>query len=91
MDSLTPAIVAPGKQGFTWSAEKLYVNGSWMTLLLAGTEFNLVFAPTGSNTQAPYETWSNCVVLSVERTAGETGGILEKVDGEAKSVTVTES
>jgi hypothetical protein len=90
MDSLTPAIVSPGKQTFNWSAEKLYVDGSWMTLLLNGTEFDIVFAPTGSNTQAPYETWSDCVVLNVERTAGETGGILEKVDGEAKSVAVTE-
>jgi len=90
MDSLTPAIVAPGKQTFNWSAEKLYIDGSWMTLLLNGTEFDIVFAPTGSNTTPPYETWSDCIVLNVERTAGETGGILEKVDGEAKSVTVTE-
>ena len=28
MDALTPAIVAPGKQSFKWSAEKLYVDGS---------------------------------------------------------------
>lgn len=91
MDSLEPAIVAPGKQTFAWTAEKLYINGEWMTLLLNGTEFDIVFAPTGSNTQAPYETWSDCVVLNVERTAGETGGVLERVDGEAKSVTVTEA
>ena len=71
MDSLTPAIVAPGKQSFKWTAEKLYISGEWMTLLLAGTEFNLVFAPTGSDVATPYEEWDNCVVLSVERTAGE--------------------
>ncbi len=46
MDSLTPAIVAPGKQTFTWSAEKLYIDGAFMTLLLNGTEFDIVFAPT---------------------------------------------
>ena len=40
MDALTPAIVAPGKQSFKWSAEKLYIDGSFMTLLLAGTERN---------------------------------------------------
>jgi len=39
MDSLSPAIVAPGKQTFTWSAEKLYIDGAYMTLLLNGTEF----------------------------------------------------
>ena len=91
MDALTPCIVAPGKQSFTWSAEKLYINGSWMTLLLAGTEFDIVFQPAGSYQTAPYETWTDCVVLNVERTAGETGGLLEKVDGEAESVTVTDS
>ena len=90
MDSLTPAIVAPGKQAFNWSAEKFYLDGSWMTLLLNGTEFDIVFAPTGDDETPPYETWSDCIVLNVERIAGETGGILEKVDGEAKSVAVTE-
>jgi len=39
MDSLTPAVVGAGKQTFSWSAERLYINGAWMTLLLAGTEF----------------------------------------------------
>lgn len=91
MDSLSPAIVAPGKQTFTWSAEKLYIDGAYMTLLLNGTEFDIVFAPTGSATQVPYETWTDCVILSVERSAGETGGIIEKVSGEAKGVTVTDT
>jgi hypothetical protein len=91
MDDLEPCIVAPGKQTFTWTAEKLYINGAWMTLLLAGTEFDLVFQPAGTYTQVPYETWSDCIVLSVERTAGETGGVLEKVTGEAQSVTVTDA
>ena len=88
MDALTPVIVAPGKQTFSWSAEKLYVDGSWMTLLLDGTEFEIVFQPAGSYVSTPYETWGGCVVLNVERTAGETGGVLEKVNGEATSVTV---
>jgi hypothetical protein len=90
MDALTPCIVAPGKQTFTWTAEKLYIKGEWMTLLLNGTEFDIVFAPTGSATTPPYETWTDCVVLSVERTAGETGGVIERVEGEAKGVTVTD-
>jgi len=91
MDSLTPCIVAPGKQSFGWSADKLYIDGAWMTLLLGGTEFDIVFQPAGSYETAPYEEWLDCVVLNVERTAGETGGVLEKVDGEATSVTVHDS
>lgn len=91
VDDLKPCIVAPGKQTFSWSAEKLYIDGSWMTLLLDGTEFDIVFQPAGSYQDVPYETWSGCVVLNVERTAGETGGVLEKVNGEATSVTPTDS
>jgi len=91
MDALAPCIVAPGKQSFGWSADKLYIDGAWMTLLLAGTEFDIVFQPSGSYMTAPSETWSDCVVLNVERTAGETGGVLEKVDGEATSVSVTDA
>jgi len=91
MDSLTPAIVAPGKQTFKWTAEKFYLNGSWMTLILAGTEFSMVFQPAGTYKTAPYEEWIGCVVLSVERTAGEAGGIIEKIEGEATVVTVHDS
>ena len=91
MDALTPCIVEPGKQSFNWEADKLYINGAWMTLLLAGTEFDIVFQPAGTYTSAPYETWNDCVVLNVERTAGETGGVLEKVSGEATTVTVHDS
>ena len=90
MDSLAPAVVGAGKQTFGWSAERLYVDGSWMTLLLAGTSFDIVFQPSGSYLDTPYETWADCVVLNVERTAGETGAVLEKVDGEATSVTVND-
>ena len=68
MDSLSPAIVAPGKQTFTWSAEKLYIDGAYMTLLLNGTEFDIVFAPTGSATQVPYETWARAATHEHERT-----------------------
>ena len=91
MDALTPAVVGAGKQTFTWSAERLYVDGTYMSLLLAGTEFDIVFQPSGSYQTAPYEAWTDCVVLNVERTAGETGGVLEKVDGEASDVTVHDS
>ena len=88
VDSLTPCIVAPGKQTFTWSAERLYIDDAWITLLLDGTEFDMVFAPAGTYPPEPYETWTDCIVLSVERRAGETGGVLETVSGEAKGVSL---
>ena len=91
IDANTPAVSGPGKQSFTWSAERLYTSGAYMTLLLGGTQFDLIFAPTGSSNTAPYETWNNCTILNVERTFAETAGLIEKISGEAESVTVTES
>jgi hypothetical protein len=89
MDSLTPAVSGVGKQSFTWTMERLYTDGANMTLLLAGTQFDLIFAPTGTPLGTNYETWTNCTILSCERTAGESGGLLEKISGEAEGVTVS--
>jgi hypothetical protein len=89
MDALTPAVVGAGKQTFTWSAERLFTDATYIELLLAGTQFDLVFNPDGTPQNAALaEIWGNCTILSSERTAGETGGLLEKISGEAESVTL---
>ena len=89
MDALTPAVSGAGKQSFTWTMERLYTDGEHMSALLAGTQLDLIFAPTGSPLGTNYETWNNCTILSCERTAGEAGGLLEKIEGEAESVVVS--
>lgn len=88
MDALSPAIVAVGKQAFAWVIEKLYIDGTWMTLFLSGEKFNMVFQPSGTYKTVPYEEWTDCVVLGCERKAGETGGLLEVVIGETLAATV---
>jgi hypothetical protein len=87
MDSLTPAVTGAGKQTFTWSMERLFTDETYISLLMAGTQFDLIFAPEGTplNSSA-YETWTNCTILSCERTASEDGAILEKLSGEAEDV-----
>jgi hypothetical protein len=88
MDSLSPAVTGAGKQSFAWSMERLFTDHTYIDLLLAGTKFDLVFAPEGSPiTSTEYETWHDCIILSCERSAGESGGIIEKLSGEAESVT----
>jgi len=87
MDALTPAVTGAGKQSFTWSMERLFTDSTYIDLLLAGTSFDMIFAPEGSPLGSVYETWTNCVILSCERTAGEDGGLLEKLSGEADGVT----
>jgi len=87
MDALTPAVSGAGKQTFSWSAERLFTDKTYIALLLAGTQFDLVFAPEGTPiTGTAYETWTNCTILSCERTAGESGGLLEKISGEAENI-----
>ena len=87
-DKLTPEITAGGKQTFKWSMERLFTDKTWMDLLIAGTAFDLIFAPAGSPLgSTKWETWSDCKVLHVERKGGETDGILENVSGEATGVT----
>ena len=89
MDALTPAVTGAGKQSFTWTMERLHTDSTYLDLLLAGTQFDLIFAPEGTPLSANYETWTNCTITSCERTAGESGGLLEKLEGEAEGVTVT--
>ena len=47
MDSLQPAITAAGKQSFKWSCDRLFTDKTYLALLMAGTKFDLVFAPEG--------------------------------------------
>jgi hypothetical protein len=92
MDAAAPALLASGNQTFTWSVEKLYVGEEWATLLLAGTVFDVVFAPKGTSpVTSPYLTLSNCIVSKVGSKAGMASGILLNVSGEAKSVTPTDT
>ena len=87
MDSLTPAITAAGKQTFKWSMERLFTDATYLSLLLAGTSFDMIFAPEGSPLgSSKYETWTDCVILHRGIKAGETDGIIEDLSGEATGV-----
>ena len=88
MDALTPEITAAGKQTFKWSMERLFTDATYLALLLAGTSFDLIFAPEGTPLDSSeYETWTDCVILHREVKAGETDGIIENISGEATGVT----
>ena len=87
MDSLTPAVTGAGKQSFGWGCERLFTGPEWIKLLLAGTKFDLVFAPDGDDEGDFIETWTNCTVTSRDTKAGETDGLMENVSGEAEGIT----
>ena len=90
MDSLAPAVTGAGKQSFTWSAERLFTGPEYIKLLLAGTKFDLVFAPDGDDEGDFIETWKNCTILNRECKAGESDGLIENISGEAESITFPE-
>ena len=66
MDSLAPAVTGAGKQSFSWSAERLFTGPEYIKLLLAGTKFDIVFAPDGDDEGDFIETWKNCTILNRE-------------------------
>ena len=86
MDSLSPAVTGAGKQSFSWSAERLFTGPEYVKLLLAGTKFDLVFAPDGDDEGDFIETWKNCSILNREFKAGESDGLLENISGEAEGI-----
>jgi hypothetical protein len=86
MDSLSPAVTGAGKQSFSWSAERLFTGPEYVKLLLAGTKFDLVFAPDGDAEGDFIETWKNCSILNREFKAGESDGLLENISGEAEGI-----
>ena len=86
MDSLAPAVTGAGKQSFSWSAERLFTGPEYVKLLLAGTKFDLVFAPDGEDDGDFIETWTNCTILNREFKAGESDGLMENISGEAESI-----
>ncbi len=86
MDSLQPAITAAGKQSFKWSCDRLFTDKTYLALLMAGTKFDLVFAPEGDVEGDTIETWKNCSILHCERSAGEDDGVLESISGSAETV-----
>jgi hypothetical protein len=86
MDSLSPAVTGAGKQSFSWSAERLFTGPEYIKLLLAGTKFDLVFAPDGAVDGDFIETWKNCTILNRECKAGESDGLMENISGEAESI-----
>jgi hypothetical protein len=86
VDSLAPAVTGAGKQSFTWSASRLFTGPEYVKLLLAGTKFDLVFAPDGVVAGGFIETWKNCRILNRECKGDIAAGLLEDISGEAESI-----
>jgi hypothetical protein len=89
VDSASPAILASGNQTYTWSIDRLYVDETYANLLLSGTTFQIIFSPIGTPLGSHYVTLTGCIITSSEHSAGESGGVLEKLSGEALTCVAT--
>lgn len=88
MDSVSPALLASGKQSYSWSCDRVYIDETYALLLKAGTVFDIIFSPVGTPLGANYVTLHDCIITSVEQSAGESGAVAERMSGEAKTLTI---
>ena len=83
-DSLQPIKVKVGEQTFSWSVERLFTGKDMLSSFQTGEVFDIVFAPDGDDSGEDYETWTDCVITSIERKTAE--GVIENISGEAVKV-----
>jgi hypothetical protein len=91
VDAAAPALLSSGNQTYTFTLKKLKVDGSMLTLLLAGTKFTVVATPTGSPPTASYTTLTNCIITDYNDDYPASGGILQDVSGEGISALPTDT
>jgi hypothetical protein len=91
MDSQDPAITAPGPRKYGFTIERLYIDGTYVQMWLDADVFDLIFQPSGTYMTEPYEEWTGCVFTKVGKKMGETGGLIEVLQGEITSITVNDT
>ena len=84
-DSLQPVKQMVGEQTFKWSIERLFTGNALLQDFIAGSVFDIGFAPDGDDEGDDVETWKNCVITNIGRKTAE--GIIENLGGEGTGVT----
>jgi hypothetical protein len=91
-DGDKPAVLFSGNKEFKIDADLLYVDETYVQLFLdSPNDISIVFAPVGSTTNKPQETYNNCVMLSAEIDQKQDGIVGHKISFEASSVTINSS
>src|SRR5665647_602759 len=66
-DSLQPVKQKVGEQTFTLSCERLFTGSALLQDFIAGSSFDIGFAPDGDDGGEDVETWTNCVITKIGR------------------------
>ncbi len=76
-DSLQPIKQMVGEQTFTLCVERLFTGPALLQDFIAGSAFDVGFAPDGDDEGDDVETWKNCVITKVGRKTAE--GVVENL------------
>jgi hypothetical protein len=89
MSGQTPALLAQGNQTFKVACSKLFIDGVYASLILAGTPVTVIIYPTGTTpTGHTIYTIGNVVFSKYTFKATQKGAVLEDVAGEGNTFTV---
>ena len=85
MDSNAPVLVEGGPQTYQISIERMYIDNTYLSLILAGTKVDIEVGPAGSVSTKPKITLSDVVFSSWKISQKMTGAVLEDLEGEGIS------
>ena len=87
MDSTAPVFVEGGNQSYKVSIERMYIDNTYLSLILAGTKVDIEVDPAGSTAGKPKITIADVVFSSWKLSQKLTGAVLEDLEGEGLTVT----
>ena len=84
-----PAVHEFGNRSFRITLDKMYIDKTHATQILAGTKVAVVVQPAGTGTGKEEYTFSDVVLSRWTMTVVQDGVIAESIEGEGKSATIS--
>jgi len=84
-----PAVLESGNKSFKFSFEKMFIDTTYATLVLAGTKITILLGPANCTpTGQPKYTLSNAIIFHHGWRDEQTGIVIENGSGESASLTL---
>lgn len=82
-------VLSAGNKHFKLSCDKMYIDNTYATAVLAGTAVDFIIAPAGTATGKPKITIKNVVLTVWDWKADQKGIVTEKVSGEGNDFIIS--
>ncbi|RLC74260.1 MAG: hypothetical protein DRI61_16990 [Chloroflexi bacterium] len=89
LGSNTPSVLEAGNRSFPVSIEKMYVDNTYAQDVCNGTTVDIVVQPAGQGSGKPEITIGDVVFTSWELSVTQDGVVMESLEGEGKSITLS--